>query len=517
MFDEMRKLAEKWHAGQFRDGREGVPKIPYFEHPKAVVRNLLDWGEPQSADTMMIAWGHDLLEDTDATQEEILAASNENVLNGIRLLSCLPGEDKRAYLRQIADSRNRDAILVKLSDRIHNTGDFIHLKGKLHAFRYLHKADAVFEAAQKLPQDAVMSKAIIAWKELDESLRDEARHDAICGCMLGGAVGDAFGAPVEFKNLETIKAQYGPQGVTDYVEFGKEGAITDDTQMALFTAEGILRAYTRFNEKGINGALVDCVRYAYLRWLKTQGGRVPEIELKEALTSGWLIREKQLYANRAPGMTCISALESSRSAEKAHNNSKGCGTVMRMAPVGLFLEPENAYKFGCQFSALTHGHPTGITAGGAFAMLIAELLTGKTLEDALDLVMDELKKDKDAAETLKALQKARTAKSVSELGQGWVAEEALAIGVYCALKHPWNFRVGVLEAVNITGDSDSTGSIAGNILGVIRGKSGIPSECLSNLREKGIVAQVADDLWKRIECNSSGYATKEWWDRYPGF
>ena len=318
-------------------------------------------------------------------------------------------------------------------------------------------------------------------------------------------------------NETEIRRKYGKNGVTGYVEFpGGKGAITDDTQMTLFTAEGILRAEVRSNEKGICDP-VDVMRYAYWRWLKTQGEPVPETDLPEALTSGWLIHEKPLFARRAPGMTCISALLDRKAPEKAVNKSKGCGTVMRMAPAGLFFEPEMAYDHGCRFSALTHGHPTGITAGGAFAMLIAELLAGKPLDEALDLVLDFLDREKDASETAAALRKARTAKNIAELGEGWVAEEALAIGVYCALKHTWEFKAGVLEAVNITGDSDSTGAVAGNILGVINGEHGIPAEWISHLRERKIVSQIADDLWKRFEEDPEGHVTGGWWEKYPGF
>ena len=190
---------------------------------------------------------------------------------------------------------------------------------------------------------------------------------------------------------------------------------------------------------------------------------------------------------------------------------------MRMAPAGLFSNPERAYEFGCRFSAITHGHPTAITAGGAFAMLIDELQMGKSLDDALDIVFEQLDGKSEAAETCAALRKARTAENISELGEGWVAEEALAIGVYCALKHTWDFRSGVLEAVNITGDSDSTGAITGNILGVINGEKAIPSDWLSNLREYKIVSQVADDLATCYEEDEEGHVTCEWWEKYPGF
>ena len=515
MFDEMKRLAEKKHDGQFRNVRKGESAIPYIEHSRSVVKNLLDWGEPEGSAAIGIAWGHDLQEDTETSFEEILAASDAAVAAGILLLTCEDGTNKRLYLRNIARSRNRNALLVKMSDRIQNSRDFLKLAGPLRAFRYLHDADCIFEAAKKLPQDTVLANAIAAQQELDESLREDARCDAIRGCLLGGAAGDALGAPVEFMSETDIRRKYGKDGVTGYVEFPDgTGAITDDTQMTLFTAEGILRGLVRDNEKGICCA-ESVVHCAYIRWLKTQGIIVDPPP--NYLDSGWLIKEKRLYSRRAPGTTCINALRNNKYSNKTRNKSKGCGSVMRMAPAGLFSCPELAYEFGCKFSAITHGHPTAITAGGAFAMLIDELQMGKPLDEALDIVLERLDREADAGETAAALRKARTAENVSELGEGWVAEEALAIGVCCALKHTWDFRSGVLEAVNITGDSDSTGSITGNILGVINGEKAIPSEWRANLREYEIVSRIADDLATRCEEDAEGHVTGGWWDKYPGF
>ena len=515
MFDEMKQLAEKKHEGQFRNVHKGEVAVPYIRHPESVAKNLLDWGEPEDSVAIGIAWGHDLLEDTEASLDEIIAASDDTVAAGIRLLTHEDGTDKRRYLQNVARSGNREVLLVKISDRIQNSRDFLKLEGPLRAFRYLHDAECIFDAVQKLPQDTVLANAVAAWMELDESLRKDARHDAIRGCLLGGAVGDALGAPVEFMSKTDILRKYGKDGVSGYVEFADgTGAITDDTQMTLFTAEGILRSLVRNNERGICCA-EDVVHNAYLRWLKTQGIVVEAAP--SDLNSGWLIKEKSLYSRRAPGRTCINALRDDKNSNKSRNNSKGCGSVMRMAPAGLFSNPERAYEFGCRFSAITHGHPTAITAGGAFAMLIDELQMGKSLDDALDIVLEQLDGKSEAAETCAALRKARTAGNISELGEGWVAEEALAIGVYCALKHTWDFRSGVLEAVNITGDSDSSGAITGNILGVINGEKAIPSDWLSNLREYKIVSQVADDLAACYEEDEEGHVTCEWWEKYPGF
>ena len=105
----------------------------------------------------------------------------------------------------------------------------------------------------------------------------------------------------------------------------------------------------------------------------------------------------------------------------------------------------------------------------------------------------------------------------AELGEGWVANETLAIAVYCALHYEHDFKAGVLEAINITGDSDSTGAITGNIAGAINGEDAIPASWLNNLREYTIVSQAADDLHSWFESDEYGHCTPEWWDKYPGY
>lgn len=171
-YDRMMELAERKHQGQFRDAPPGETQVPYFEHPRAVVKNLLDWGEPESSPAIGMAWGHDLLEDTDVTDREILEASDETVLQGIRKLTCRKKTDKRQYLRNVASSGNRNVLLVKISDRIHNSRDFIRYSGRERAYEYLHEADCIYSAVQSLPAEPVLKNALAAWQQLDRSLQN---------------------------------------------------------------------------------------------------------------------------------------------------------------------------------------------------------------------------------------------------------------------------------------------------------------------------------------------------------
>ena len=196
-------------------------------------------------------------------------------------------------------------------------------------------------------------------------------QDLFEGCLLGGAVGDALGAAIEFMSLPEIRSRFGKEGIKTYAEaYGRNGAITDDTQMTLFIAEGLLRAYCREYYKGICHP-PSVVHHAYVRWLNTQGEHSKSGF--EGSRDGWLIQIPELHSRRAPGNSCLSALRAPEmgTIERPINNSKGCGGVMRIAPVGMMWDdPQTVFDRACEIAAITHGHPTGYIAAGCLAAII---------------------------------------------------------------------------------------------------------------------------------------------------
>ncbi len=353
-------------------------------------------------------------------------------------------------------------------------------------------------------------------------------QDRYIACLLGGAIGDALGASVEFMSRDEIIDRFGPAGITDYAEaYGGKGTITDDTQMTLFTAEGLLRGQMRGVSKGVTD-FGHTVANAYLRWLATQGYESSSVELN---LDGWLFEKRALHNQRAPGMTCLSALRDyPGTPDIAGNDSKGCGGVMRVAPAGLFwwsfrqhIDVQRVYDDGCMCAGLTHGHPSGYLTGGVLAVVIFELLQGQSLPKALDTAKALLVTHLGHEETLTALDKAIELSqseiphdiAIQELGQGWVAEEALAISVYCALVSE-TFEQGIVLAVNHDGDSDSTGAITGNILGVMLGTGAIPAGWLESLELRAVIESVALDLWT-CQTWHSYMDDKRLWERYPGY
>jgi ADP-ribosylglycohydrolase len=336
--------------------------------------------------------------------------------------------------------------------------------------------------------------------------------DRFAGCLLGGAVGDALGAPVEFSDWPTIQADFGEAGIQDYAPaYGRRGAITDDTQLTLFTAEGLIRARNRFLDRGTDD-VAPTLHRAYERWLLTQLGiprRVPwDPELGERSNSGWLITQEFLHRRRAPGITCLSALQDGyrlATPKDPINDNKGCGGVMRVAPIGLVSD--EAFDLGCDAAALTHGYPAAWLAAGAFADIIAQVVKGRDLRFATEKTLARCQAHHQGEEVAAALERAidlsnqikqPAPRDVGLLGEGWVAEEALAISVLCALTAS-DFRRGVLTAVNHSGDTDSTGSITGNLLGTSLGVGAIDEDLLNGLEGRPVIQQVAADLYAAFE------------------
>jgi ADP-ribosylglycohydrolase len=319
--------------------------------------------------------------------------------------------------------------------------------------------------------------------------------DAVAGCLLGGAVGDALGAVVEFDSLADIRRRYGPAGLTGFPE--DAGPFTDDTQMTLFTAEALLRARRRYAARHFAYA-VDELWTAYRRWLATQGeGSGRDDQEIEGLAS-----EPRLHHRRGPGNTCLSALRGDVPGyvDKPVNGSKGCGGVMRIAPIGLVAA--RPFGLGIASAALTHGHPSGYLSAGAGAEIIARLRGGEALRPAVESALDVVSSWQGHEETTEALLVALdladrtpvpTPDAIAEIGEGWVGEEALAIAVFCALTGD-SFQTAVLAAANHSGDSDSTAAITGNLLGAAGGRAVVPEDWLAALTERDLVERVADEL-----------------------
>lgn len=358
------------------------------------------------------------------------------------------------------------------------------------------------------------------------------------GCMLGGAAGDALGYAVEFMKYDAILKNYGKDGITEYDKdpVKKVALISDDTQMTLFTAGGLLTGKAM-------GAVLGYPTHiyrAYLDWYRAQSGEGIEAD-ETVFGSTWLFRVPALNYMRAPGNTCMTSLGSGKMGSVASpiNNSCGCGGVMRVAPIGLFFAPgeelpaEEIDRLGAEAAALTHGHELGwlpaallvriintITYSDTFAVpsrlenggtIPADEKKG-TLKAILDSSVSTIEKEfasyKHTEQFTALIRKACALasdpntddqKALSALGEGWTGHDALAVALYCALKYADDLEKCLIAAVNHDGDSDSTGAVAGSILGAFLGASAIPEKFLKDLEIANVISDIADDLYTRYQ------------------
>lgn len=331
--------------------------------------------------------------------------------------------------------------------------------------------------------------------------------DRYLGSVLGGALGDALGYTVEFDTWDRIKARFGEEGIRAPQIDSSTGKalISDDTQMSIFTIDGILTNVSNDECWEINSRLTRSLTKSYLVWLYTQTGN----EAVQPKHKDWdpinnlnydMLAVPELFNRRAPGSTCLSALEERAADENAcpSNNSKGCGGVMRVAPIGLYMHDNHgaAYRYAKDAAAITHRHMTSDQSSGALASIVALVTSGKSVRQAvrqtLSILQNEICGNKETESALRcALTFANNKKmtvhhAITKLGEGWITEEALAIAVYCALKAK-SFTEGIIYAVNHSGDSDSTGAICGNILGALYGYGKLPKEWLANLELRDFI------------------------------
>lgn len=327
------------------------------------------------------------------------------------------------------------------------------------------------------------------------------------GALLGGAIGDAFGAPIEFMSYENIEAIMGPGGVKNFIipPGQKYALITDDTQLTLFTAEGLLRSVTRAHRKNKERTLESIpivVFRAYLRWLYTQGLQTARWSKKDY--DGWLVKIGRLHAYREPGITCLTALGKGimGTLENPINQSLGCGCVIRVLPVGLIEDEIYVFNIATRLAAITHGNPTSYLSAGTFAYLINQIIEGKEIEDAVEIACQRLKKEEQHEEVLDMLEKAvllakekaPSREKMESLGTGFLAHEVLGMAIYAVLSYPDDYTKAILLAVNHSGDSDSIGAITGSILGASLGYEGIPEEFRRYIELSKEMKELATDL-----------------------
>ncbi len=329
------------------------------------------------------------------------------------------------------------------------------------------------------------------------------------GCLMGGAVGDAMGYTKDYMSQDQVVGKYGLQGLIELQRNASSHlALTSDvTQLTSFTVDGLLWADSRAKTKGIYG-YIPCLFYSYQKWLYTQTGSLAD-KSYEFVLNGEILQWEELFARRSPGATTISTLAACINGKygtlkKRINNSKGCGGVMRSAPIGMYFwrDPKMAFRMGCEGAAITHGHACAILPAGFFACLISFILQDYELPEAVDLAMEELKQQENMEETYEALERAIALSKeegddsvqLNSLGDATQGHQAMAMAVYCALRYSDDFRKAITLASNHGGNASVSAGICGNILGAYLGSLEIPFPWLRDIELSELFITGADRL-----------------------
>lgn len=301
--------------------------------------------------------------------------------------------------------------------------------------------------------------------------------DSFKGALLGCAVGDALGAPVEGMTAADIAAGYGR--VTGFIDarFGA-GRVTDDTQMTVALAQSIIEI-GRFD--------LEHAAFKFGRWMESSDNGVKEAR-GVGLASATACR--RIYQGAGP--------------EESGVLSAGCGAAMRVGPVGLFYhnDMESARRSAVAQGMLTHTDPEALAGAAAVAFAVAAGVNQAVELDRLELV-------RRVAAFVASINGAMAAKveglsgyldadprdGFSYTGTGGYVMETVPGALFAFLRSPYDFEETVLAAVNAGGDTDSLGAIAGAVSGAFNGATGIPEVLKDGVEGREYLERLATKLF----------------------
>lgn len=316
------------------------------------------------------------------------------------------------------------------------------------------------------------------------------------GSIVGLAVGDAMGYPAEFRRRSQLLAEIGPEGITEFIalkdaRFSRPrftgpdqppGTFTDDTQMTIAVGESLLEAGHRELDQLM-------------------------VEMSQRFVS-WSCSDKN---NRSPGGACMEGCSNlSRGVhwrDAGVAQTKGCGSAMRVAPIGLYYSDLDQVSTVARASSLlTHGHDAAFAGAAAAALMVAMAARGFGPEQIYREI--DARCCASSEDFSVAWRKVPELLTISPdqvlvegcLGEGWVAEEAVASAMYCFWRSPDDFKQAIYTAINSDGDSDSIGTITGSVLGARLGVEAIPNRWRQTVEDSQYLHELGKRLWLNRRC-----------------
>jgi len=309
-----------------------------------------------------------------------------------------------------------------------------------------------------------------------------ARDDRIRGALLGLAIGDALGSLAHAGKAQPVDPSPG--------SLATGGA----TQLALFTAEGVIRMHVRFAAKGI-GPAWGVMRHALDRWMVTQG-QEPNATFAwqpEAWPDGWLVRQHRLH-RRVDGFgATVGALgvqadtwegmPDRRVATSLPNTSSGAGALVRVLGAGLVAMPKDATLVGSIAAAITHGGSDGYLSGGALARLVAGLVAGAPIESARKAASADLSRWAGSGPVRAALA------GGGAIGPSSATRALAAAMSYASFAVPDDPVTTIGRAIAVGGTA--AGVVAGAVAGARLGASAFPAGWLMATDVADLVEEIA--------------------------
>lgn len=307
------------------------------------------------------------------------------------------------------------------------------------------------------------------------------------GMLLGLATADALGVPVEFEFRESLKSD----PVINMRSFGSwnqpAGTWSDDTSLTIAAMESI----SRLKEIDYRDVMEN-----FLKWYE----RDAFTATGERFDIGNTTRAAIVRFSRKilPPTKCGSTEE----------NSNGNGSLMRILPATLYLYAKgsgqlnaDALKIIHEFSALTHGHIISKMACGIYSLIAAQILNGRNLSEAFSIGIADAKNFYGADETFKKFSRLCdenfAALPEDKISSSGYVLDTLEAALWCLLNTD-NYKSLALKAVNLGGDTDTVGAVAGGLAGIYYGAESIPAEWLATLKRRDYLEKIADDFAANI-------------------
>lgn len=324
---------------------------------------------------------------------------------------------------------------------------------------------------------------------IDENGVISAPDNKITDGIMGFAVGDALGVPVEFKSRERLTKN----PVKDMLEFGThlvpKGSFSDDTSMVLATMDSIIATHE------IN---YDDIMEKFYEWLAF--GKYTS--LNTVFDVGITTKNSILkFMNGISPLSC----------GNKDKESNGNGSLMRMLPIAYYLYKNN-YDFVSSIdiinnvSSLTHSHEISCLGCKIFCDYISLLLEGIDKVDALNKLIEYNYSSHYTNDSINEYKRILSGDIFNltrdEIKSSGYIVDTLEASIW-SLLNTNNFEEAVLTAVNLGGDTDTIGAITGGMSGIIYGKKQIPRKWLINLKKREYIEKISKEYENLLKNDSN--------------